>query len=99
MEEIHFSHKSVLLDECIEALNIREGLTYVDCTTGGGGHSLEIAKRRGKGGSTPLITGFLRLAAARTKHWPRSSELCFDLVLIRSCIWTASRTALPAMKL
>ena len=41
----NFSHTSVLLFECIEALNIRDGYTYVDCTTGGGGHSLEIAKR------------------------------------------------------
>ncbi len=45
--QISFNHKSVLLDECITSLNIREGLTYVDCTTGGGGHSLEIAKRLG----------------------------------------------------
>ncbi len=43
-----FSHTSVLLSECIEALNIRDGYTYVDCTAGGGGHSLEIAKRMGK---------------------------------------------------
>ena len=43
-----FSHTSVLLFECIDALNIRDGYTYVDCTTGGGGHSLEIAKRLGK---------------------------------------------------
>ena len=43
----NFSHVSVLLFECIEALNIRDGYTYVDCTTGGGGHSLEIAKRLG----------------------------------------------------
>ena len=48
MSEINFSHKSVLLFECIEALNIRDGYTYVDCTAGGGGHSLEIAKRMGK---------------------------------------------------
>ena len=47
MSDINFSHKSVLLFECIEALNIRNGYTYVDCTTGGGGHSLEIAKRMG----------------------------------------------------
>lgn len=47
METIVFSHYSVLLNECIEALNIRNGYTYVDCTTGGGGHSLEIAKRLG----------------------------------------------------
>ena len=43
-----FSHTSVLLYECIDALNIRDGYTYVDCTTGGGGHSLEIAKRLGE---------------------------------------------------
>ena len=47
MEKIPFSHTSVLLYECIEALNIRDEYTYVDCTTGGGGHSLEIAKRMG----------------------------------------------------
>lgn len=47
MEKIEFSHSSVLLFECIEALNIRNGYTYVDCTAGGGGHSLEIAKRMG----------------------------------------------------
>lgn len=48
MSDIVFSHVSVLLSECIESLNIRDGYTYVDCTTGGGGHSLEIAKRLGK---------------------------------------------------
>lgn len=42
-----FSHTSVLLFECIDALNIRDGFTYVDCTAGGGGHSFEIAKRMG----------------------------------------------------
>ena len=48
MATIEFSHTSVLLSECIEALNIRDGYTYVDATAGGGGHSLEIAKRLGK---------------------------------------------------
>ena len=47
MSETVFSHTSVLLNECIEALNIRDGFTYVDCTAGGGGHSLEIVKRLG----------------------------------------------------
>ena len=47
MTTTNFSHTSVLLYECIEALNIRDGYTYVDCTAGGGGHSLEIAKRMG----------------------------------------------------
>lgn len=45
--DVPFSHTSVLLYECIEALNIRDGYTYIDCTAGGGGHSLEIAKRLG----------------------------------------------------
>ena len=49
MPDIQFSHTSVLLYECIEALNIRDGYTYIDCTAGGGGHSLEIAKRMGAG--------------------------------------------------
>ena len=48
MTNINFSHTSVLLYECIEALNIRDGYTYVDCTAGGGGHSFEIAKRMGQ---------------------------------------------------
>lgn len=47
MSNTSFSHTSVLLFECIEALNIRDGYTYIDCTAGGGGHSLEIAKRMG----------------------------------------------------
>lgn len=40
-----FDHKSVLLQESIEGLDIKANGIYVDCTTGGGGHSLEIAKR------------------------------------------------------
>lgn len=40
-----FEHKSVLLNEAIESLNIREDGIYVDCTLGGGGHSKEILKR------------------------------------------------------
>lgn len=42
---MEFSHKSVLLSETIEGLNIDPDGIYVDCTTGGGGHSFELAKR------------------------------------------------------
>jgi len=42
---MEFKHVSVLLDECIEALNIKEGGIYVDCTMGGGGHSREILEK------------------------------------------------------
>jgi 16S rRNA (cytosine1402-N4)-methyltransferase len=40
-----FNHTPVLLDECINALVIKPEGVYIDCTVGGGGHSLEIAKR------------------------------------------------------
>lgn len=40
-----FSHKSVLLNETIEGLQIKPEGIYVDGTLGGGGHALEVAKR------------------------------------------------------
>ena len=40
-----FYHVSVLLDECIEGLNIKPDGIYVDGTLGGAGHSSQIAKR------------------------------------------------------
>lgn len=42
-------HKSVLLQEAIEKLNVRDGLIYVDCTLGYAGHSGEILKKNKKG--------------------------------------------------
>lgn len=42
---MEFNHYSVLLKETIEELKIRPDGIYVDGTMGGGGHSLEIAKR------------------------------------------------------
>ena len=47
--KIEFSHRSVLLDECMEGLAIKPEGIYVDGTAGGGGHSSEIAKRLGGG--------------------------------------------------
>ena len=47
---MEFIHKTVLLDEAIEGLNCRSGKIYIDATAGGGGHSLEIAKRIGING-------------------------------------------------
>ena len=40
-----FSHKSVLLKETIEGLNVRKGKIYLDGTLGGAGHSYEILKK------------------------------------------------------
>lgn len=45
MEEVQFSHYSVMLEETIEALNIKPDGIYVDGTLGGAGHSSQICKR------------------------------------------------------
>lgn len=47
---MEFNHKSVLLDECMENLNIIPDGIYVDGTIGGAGHSSEIYKKLNKGG-------------------------------------------------
>lgn len=48
---MEFKHKSVLLEECIEGLNIKKDGIYVDGTLGGAGHSFEILKRLSTKGS------------------------------------------------
>ncbi|MGN0498991.1 MAG: 16S rRNA (cytosine(1402)-N(4))-methyltransferase RsmH [Acutalibacteraceae bacterium] len=45
-----FSHIPVLLNEAVEALNIKPNGIYIDGTAGGGGHSAEILKRLGPDG-------------------------------------------------
>ena len=47
---MEFAHYSVMLDECIEGLNIRPQGVYVDGTLGLGGHSAQIASRLEAGG-------------------------------------------------
>ena len=45
-----FHHISVLLQECLEGLNIKPDGIYVDGTMGGAGHGYEVCKRLGPGG-------------------------------------------------
>ena len=67
---MEFQHKSVLLQECIDALNIRPDGIYLDGTLGGAGHSSQIACRLTEGGRligvdrdrTALATAKERLA-------------------------------------
>lgn len=66
-----FYHVPVLLQEVLEGLAIREDGTYVDCTIGGAGHSLEILRRLGPRGR---LIGFDQdeeaLAAAQQRLAP-----------------------------
>lgn len=50
MSQNNFHHISVLLKEAVEGLRVRDGYTYVDCTTGSGSHSFQIAQRMGQNG-------------------------------------------------
>lgn len=64
---MEFSHVSVLPEECLEALNVRPGGVYVDATTGGGGHSLRIARRLSTGRLICFDRDEEALAAAKTR--------------------------------
>ncbi len=52
---MEFNHISVLLNESVEALNIKPDGIYVDCTAGGGGHSAEILKNLNEDGRMVLF--------------------------------------------
>lgn len=76
---MEFQHKSVLLQECIDALNIRPDGIYLDGTLGGAGHSSQIARRLTEGGR---LIGVDRdrtaLAAAKERLAPYAD--CVTLV-------------------
>jgi len=62
-----FEHKSVLLEETIENLNIRPNGIYVDGTLGGGGHSYEIIKRLQSGRLIGIDQDEAAIKAARER--------------------------------
>ena len=92
-EKINFSHRSVLLDECIENLNIKPDGIYVDGTAGGGGHSLEIVKRLTAGGrliaidrddaaiaaATQRLDGYLDRVTFVRNNFSSAAEVCLEL--------------------
>ena len=69
---MEFKHVSVLLDECLEGLNIKKDGIYVDCTLGGAGHSSQILKRLSSKGRLIGIdqdTDALKAAKERLKEF------------------------------
>lgn len=65
-----FTHKSVLLNECIEALHIRPDGIYLDGTLGGAGHSYEIASRLTTGRLIGIDRDAVALSAAGERLRP-----------------------------
>ena len=68
-----FEHKSVLLHETIDSLNIKADGIYVDGTLGGGGHAFEVCRRLGDGGKLIGIDqdgDAIAAATERLKEFP-----------------------------
>ena len=78
---MEFKHKSVLLDETIDSLNIKPDGIYVDGTLGGGGHSYQILKRLGENGR---LIGIDQDADAIQAAGERLAEFGNKATLIRS---------------
>jgi len=66
MEAAGFQHISVLLGECIQALEIKPGGLYIDVTAGGGGHSCAILRELGPEGRLLCLDRDLDAVAAAT---------------------------------
>ncbi len=77
---MEFAHQSVLLWECIDALNIKPDGIYLDGTLGGAGHSSQIAQRLTTGRliGVDRDTVALEAAAQRLKPWMDRVSLVHD---------------------
>ena len=87
---MEFKHKSVLLEETMESLKIKEDGTYLDGTLGGGGHAYEVCKRLGDKGR---LIGIDQDADAIQAAGERLKEFGDKVTIIRNNYCNA-RTAL-----
>ena len=78
---MEFKHKSVLLNETIDGLNIKPDGIYVDGTLGGGGHAYEVCRRLGEKGS---IVGIDQDAAAIEAASARLKDFREKVTIVRS---------------
>ena len=78
---MEFKHKSVLLNETIDGLNIKPDGIYVDGTLGGGGHAYEVCRRLGEKGS---IVGIDQDAAAIEAASARLKDFGEKVTIVRS---------------
>lgn len=78
---MEFIHKSVLLKETIDGLNVKPDGIYVDGTLGGGGHSYEVCARLGEKGS---IIGIDQDEAAIAAAGVRLKDFREKVTIVRS---------------
>ena len=89
---MEFKHKSVLLNETIDGLNIKPDGIYVDGTLGGGGHAYEVCRRLGEKGSIVGIdqdAAAIEAASARLKDF--GEKVTIDLGVSSYQLDTAER--------
>jgi 16S rRNA (cytosine1402-N4)-methyltransferase len=78
-------HKSVLLSETIELLNLKTGMIVVDATLGGGGHSQEVIKKIGKDGKLVAIDADAdAIERFKSKIKNQKSKIGGDIFLIHN---------------
>lgn len=76
-----FSHKSVLLEETIEGLNVKRDGTYVDGTVGGGGHAYYVCERlSGKGRFIGIDQDAAAIEAAGIRLLPYQDKIKIDII-------------------
>jgi 16S rRNA (cytosine1402-N4)-methyltransferase len=86
---MNFEHVSVLLNECINGLNIKESGVYLDGTLGGAGHSLEIIKKLGKDGlliGVDQDTNALEASSAKLADYPNVKYVHSNFMNIKNVI-------------
>jgi len=78
---MEFSHKPVLLQECVDNLQIRPDGIYLDGTVGGAGHSTEIYRRLGKEGILVAVdqdATAIEVSRKRLEHAGGQARLVFE---------------------
>ena len=78
---MEFKHRSVLLEDTVNGLNIKPDGIYVDGTLGGGGHAYEICRRLGNKGS---IVGIDQDEAAIEAAGIRLKDFGEKVTIVRS---------------
>lgn len=88
-QNLEFNHYTVMKNEAVDALNCQDGLVYVDCTLGGGGHSELILKRispNGKLFSFDIDDDAINFASKRLENYKNLTIIKSSYTNIKSAL-------------